>query len=56
MKRRKLISQKRIAKKNRIDNPGMKSRYARKKTYLLKLSKALGIRMFGFEINPKPWK
>lgn len=51
MKRRtKHRDQKAAAKRNRIDNPGLKSRYARKAAWLNRHGK------WGWEVSsPKPW-
>ncbi|MCP4156677.1 MAG: hypothetical protein GY757_53685 [bacterium] len=39
-----------------MNKPGDKSNYAKKRQYLLSASRNAGRRVYGFEINPKPWK
>jgi len=50
-KRQKLLSEKRVAKKHRMENPGAESNYAKKARFLAKYGG------FGFDYSePKPWK
>ena len=50
LKRRTMLSQKKIEKENKMKTPGHKSDYAKKKDYLRKNGG------FGFQYPDKPWK
>jgi hypothetical protein len=49
-KRKKIVSGKAAAKEHRLNNPGFKSNYARKKAYLYIHGG------FGFDYPDKPWR